>query len=662
MRKVILILGMHRSGTSLMAHICQSMGGYLGEDNELMDAREDNPAGFFEHKDIVRINDEILHYCDSEWYSLKPIKVNCHSSQIIKKMGELESIIWKMLMKQNIVVIKDPRIALLLPLWGKVLNELRVETDYIWEFRNPLEVADSLKKRDGYSKKHSLLLWAHYNINISNYLTNKHYLLVNYRDVLEEFQTLYDLCRLFDMQMNTDIRKKIKSIIKPEYCHSYYQDQIIQESFVSNIYNILLGKTKEKMDWNEEYIKELKGTKNRYIDYEILEDKKNIENRNVIIYGAGYCGHQVAKMLQEMDFCKFDFCDRDSKKYGTKIMGGEVFSIQEIEEKQDLLVIIAIENQELKKEAEETLICINGIKLLSVFALKKVWKYSTNDFNGMKVMAEMLSFHYRFLEQTAINIENACKYPLLVYQNGKVGSSTISSSLWESGIRNAHIHRFFKRKSNDKFTEMIYGDQLTDFIDESNDFQFLEYIKKIKDAIKGKKIITMVRDPIAVDLATIFQWMGTGYIDRYFTEQLKNGNDFSKAVVGFMLKIQNRLFDWFDEELKKICDVDVFAYPFDCEKGYTIIENQDIKILLLKAEKISQMGEVIRKFIGNDQFELLNTNMGKDKDYAHIYEKIKEKIVLPREYIDFYYKENNQVSHFYNKAEQENMKKKWMHF
>ena len=70
MKRVIIVLGMHRSGTSLVAQICRCVGGYLGEQNELLAATSANPDGFFENRDIVNINDNILDFCNKKWYSI----------------------------------------------------------------------------------------------------------------------------------------------------------------------------------------------------------------------------------------------------------------------------------------------------------------------------------------------------------------------------------------------------------------------------------------------------------------------------------------------------------------------------------------------------------------------------------------------------------------
>ena len=84
MKKVVIIAGMHRSGTSVAAQLCQHMGAYLGEKAELMGAARDNPGGFFENIEITKTNDEILRLCGREWYSLTLAEPDYHHPQIRK--------------------------------------------------------------------------------------------------------------------------------------------------------------------------------------------------------------------------------------------------------------------------------------------------------------------------------------------------------------------------------------------------------------------------------------------------------------------------------------------------------------------------------------------------------------------------------------------------
>ena len=182
---------------------------------------------------------------------------------------------------------------------------------------------------------------------------------------------------------------------------------------------------------------------------------------------------------------------------------------------------------------------------------------------------------------------------------------------------------------------------------------------RVKKEMKGKKIVTMVREPIAVDLSTIFQWVEQGILDRYLAEQWKREIPFLKILSELMVKIQDRLFDWFNEELKVLSGVDIFTYPFDKEKGYAVISENGVDILILKAEKLSQMEEVLRDFIGNSQIKLVNENVGSNKEYAHLYKEVKEKIELPREYIEHYYKNNPYVDYFYTEQEKALFRSKW---
>lgn len=668
MKKLIIVLGMHRSGTSVVTQICQRMGAYLGESDELMSATTYNPDGYFENKEICGMNEEILHLCGREWYSLGVSEVDYNSLQILKVMDKLKEYVQKLFEKSDIVAIKDPRISILLPLWNKLLETLEVEVHYIWVFRNPLEVAESLRKRDGYSTRHGLLLWAYYNLSILKSLKNKKYLLVNYRNVLENRHVVEELGQLIGEEFKRNRDCRLEQIVKKGYCHSDYSDQMVldmkNEQF-SQLYGALLKKKEQEIivsDFEKCYVKGITDAEKLYLDYEAQESIKCLEGKELFIYGAGNYGKQAAEMLQELGISKYNFCDRDRNKQGTSLMGGQVFSIREIEEKENLCVIIAVEKRTIRREIEQTLSCIKGVCFLSFFALKAVWKYSTNYDNELISKAKAYSSWHKELIYRWDYIMNAYKCPVLVYQNGKVGSSTVCHSLNAAGTETAHMHRFFFK--NDMVGELLFGKDGRDFIESSDHFQFQtpEFVKYIKDEMKGKKIITMVRDPIAVDLSTVFEWIGTGITDRYVAAQLRQGKVFHKIVSELMVMIQDRLFQWFDEELKELCGVDIFAYPFDREKGYSIIMENGVQILLMKAEKLSQMTEVIREFTGNHQLELINQNEGKDKEYAHIYKEVKKRLEISREYVEHYYNNNFHMDHFYSEEEKAKFMMRWKRY
>ncbi len=67
----VIVLGMHRSGTSALAGMLSMLGVQFGD--SLMAPQADNSKGFWEHRDIVGLNDRILAAFDSSWDDVRPI-------------------------------------------------------------------------------------------------------------------------------------------------------------------------------------------------------------------------------------------------------------------------------------------------------------------------------------------------------------------------------------------------------------------------------------------------------------------------------------------------------------------------------------------------------------------------------------------------------------
>ncbi len=60
-------MGMHRSGTSFTARALQLLGVSLGAAGSLMAPGPDNPAGYFENRDIKELNDAVLAHLGGSW-------------------------------------------------------------------------------------------------------------------------------------------------------------------------------------------------------------------------------------------------------------------------------------------------------------------------------------------------------------------------------------------------------------------------------------------------------------------------------------------------------------------------------------------------------------------------------------------------------------------
>lgn len=117
-------------------------------------------------------------------------------------------------------------------------------------------------------------------------------------------------------------------------------------------------------------------------------------------------------------------------------------------------------------------------------------------------------------------------------------------------------------------------------------------------------------------------------------------------------------FVWFHEEFCKTTKINVFDFPFDKDKGYSLIERKNIKVLILTLEKLNENAEIIKKFTGIKNFRIEHYNDSKDKKYHKLYSLFKSNLALNKEKLDFYY-ENEVVKHFYSDTQIQLFRKKW---
>ncbi len=157
--KLIVVLGMHRSGTSVITRGLQVLGVELG-DNLMPPYEGNNTRGFWEDVDINALNIEMLHSLSSDWHFLTPIQPA--DVDTLAGNGYLQravQLLQKKTAAAKVFGFKDPRVAKLLPFWKKVFADGQMKVDYVVVIRHPLSVRDSLAKRDGFEVEKSHLLW-----------------------------------------------------------------------------------------------------------------------------------------------------------------------------------------------------------------------------------------------------------------------------------------------------------------------------------------------------------------------------------------------------------------------------------------------------------------------------------------------------------------------
>ena len=197
----ILILGMHRSGTSALSGTLNLLDVYLGSDL-MKPHKEVNSKGFYENTLLYKVNKKLLKQIGSSWddafYSESKLNSEVDTT-------ELEKVLKQEFQYSQLFAIKDPRLAYLFPLYTKALTNLGIEIKVVIPFRNPLEVADSLRTRNQFSQEKGLLLWAYHFLLSEEQSRDYPRVFTRFDELL---QTPQNVIKLMDKRFDLDLASK----------------------------------------------------------------------------------------------------------------------------------------------------------------------------------------------------------------------------------------------------------------------------------------------------------------------------------------------------------------------------------------------------------------------------------------------------------------------
>ena len=176
----VLVLGMHRSGTSFLIRALNLAGLWLGDHAHLATiegrAMSGNPKGNYEHREVLAINDAMLRRSGGAWFN-PPLQILggaadeermrafCATQQATRPHDHPR---WGW---------KDPRTVLTLAVWRRALP---MPPFVVAAFRHPTAVARSLQARDKLPLAGGYALWAHYNRLLLRHLDTLPHALVRF--------------------------------------------------------------------------------------------------------------------------------------------------------------------------------------------------------------------------------------------------------------------------------------------------------------------------------------------------------------------------------------------------------------------------------------------------------------------------------------------------
>lgn len=160
MARNVVVIGMHRSGTSAITNAIRLLGCSIGDTGDFTSPKRWNPQGNWEHQRLIDRNERILELHGGTWFAPPRLPDGWAKREKARAMLPSLHSEFAEIYREEGWVWKDPRACLTLPLWLQAWDSTPVA---VMVFRHPLAVAKSLAARNGFSLRHGLALWEIYN-------------------------------------------------------------------------------------------------------------------------------------------------------------------------------------------------------------------------------------------------------------------------------------------------------------------------------------------------------------------------------------------------------------------------------------------------------------------------------------------------------------------
>lgn len=224
-KRVIVVLGMHRSGTSAITRALVAVGAALGDN--LLPAGRDNPKGFWEDKDFLALNNRLLSMLGAAYDSLSLLPQGFEQrTDVMSLKLEAALMLRDKLSGNDVFALKDPRSCRLLPFWQEVFEHLELRVDYVIAARNPLSVAHSLTTRNQFPQRKSLWLWLQHYVQAVCETHGRQRIFIEYDQLLanpeHELQRLSQCLQLRPQDDGAAVRDYKENFLSRELRHTQF--------------------------------------------------------------------------------------------------------------------------------------------------------------------------------------------------------------------------------------------------------------------------------------------------------------------------------------------------------------------------------------------------------------------------------------------------------
>jgi thioesterase domain-containing protein/GT2 family glycosyltransferase len=186
-KTAVIVLGMHRSGTSALARVLNLCGAVLPAKVKPRKLGV-NPKGFWEPEAVLDLNVRVMRHLGGDWNHVN-FSLPGSGAFVEEFRADACALLQSEYGDRETILIKDPRICVLAPLWHEALIAAGYRPVYVVPIRNPLEVARSLHARGDMTVSEGLSLWLAYMTRVEEFAdTHLEVLHVRFSDLLDDWR------------------------------------------------------------------------------------------------------------------------------------------------------------------------------------------------------------------------------------------------------------------------------------------------------------------------------------------------------------------------------------------------------------------------------------------------------------------------------------------
>lgn len=250
--------------------------------------------------------------------------------------------------------------------------------------------------------------------------------------------------------------------------------------------------------------------------------------------------------------------------------------------------------------------------------------------------------------------------PIIVFQMGKVGSTSVFRSLeaLDLDVPVYHLHFLNYLDGIEEWSRQAMGD-------DSGAVRIVQAGRRVRREMERSprrkwNLICLVRTPITRGISNFFHHLDTTIPS--FRERLTHNELKASELVDYFVNHyrDDTPLQWFDQQIKDLFGIDVYATEFPKGRGYAIYEKGNIRLLVIRLENLNQCAaSAIYEFLNVPSFRPMTANVTEQKEYAALYREFGNVLRLPREYVEHWH-QSRYARHFYSPEELAESVKRWV--